>query len=72
MEENTKQVLRAQFDGRTNYWKIVTKTYTLKGDNPIPTVGWRRFGESNYVLRRHAEVAIKKLVADYPNLYLEE
>lgn len=71
MQTQQKQTLRAQYDPRKMMWKIVKKTFTPKGSNPLGTVGWRRFNDSWYNEQSDAEAAIQQLINNYPEIYCE-
>lgn len=59
-----KRILRAQWDGRMNAWKIVEKTYNGAG-------GWKKFSEW-YLSKSEAEIIIDSFVDDFPELYEKE
>jgi hypothetical protein len=60
-----KTILRAQWDGRKQMWKIVKKTTNGAG-------GWARFGTSYEFSKESSEHFIDLLVAKFPQHYEKE
>lgn len=58
-----REILRAQYDGRKEKWRIAKKTYNGCG-------GWRSYGSGAiYCTREDAEARINKLTKTQPDWY---
>lgn len=60
-----KTILRPQFDGRKQMWKIVKKTFNGAG-------GWARFGAGWHYGKEEAVEAIDRIVSNFPDQYEKE
>ena len=63
--EAKKTILRAQWDGRKQMWKVVEKTYNGAG-------GWARFDAAWHYGKEDTEVMINNMVRIFPERYEKE
>ena len=63
LADEGKTILRPQFDGRKNYWKIAK--YSKFG-------GWKRFGGAWYFSSAQALEKIDKIIEREPDIYVKE
>jgi len=66
MEKVIKEILRAQYDGRGQRWRIVKKTSKGSG-------GWARFGSPmGYSTQEETERMINRIIEYNPDMYQRE
>lgn len=63
--EKEKTILRVQFNGKMDCWRLVQKTYNGSG-------GWKKFGNEAYASREAVEKVLDTLVSCYPEMYEKE